>query len=314
VDPEYAPAYKDLGQIYYLNKQADKAVEAYEKYLPLTENPGEAKFQLAFFYFMAKKYDKANEIFKEVTTNPNVPCVAFRYYAYSLTEQKNTGEARTIFNKYFSCAKPEELQASDYLYFGKLLIETKEDSLAAENFAKSFEMDSTQIEAGQLLADTQFKRRKFEKAIVAYEKLEKLKPTQSLNDLFKKGQAHYYTLDFVRADSAFTQITQKAPTNIEGYKWSAKARRQIDSTGVQALANPMFDSLIEKASANPEKYKKDLIDAYEYFGTYYIHIKPDVAKAKSYFEKILALDPSNAQAKEVLKTINEPTKGNKGDR
>jgi tetratricopeptide (TPR) repeat protein len=313
VDPEFAPAYKELGQFYYTQKQADKAVEAYEKYLPLTEKPGDAKFQLAFFYFMAKKYDKANESFKEITTNPNVPCVAFSYYAYSLTLQKNTAEARKIFDKYFSCAKPEELKGSDYLYFGQLLLETKEDSLANINFVKALDLDSALVEAAQLNAETYFKRKKYDEAIGAYKQLQKIKNPPSTADLFALGRSYFYNLQFIEADSAFTKVAALAPNMTVGYQWAAKARRQIDSTGTQALANPMYDSLIEKAQANPEKYKKELIESYMYFVSYYINIKEDVAKAKTYLEKTLALDPNHPEAKEALKVINTPAqKQNKG--
>jgi tetratricopeptide (TPR) repeat protein len=315
IDPEYAPAYKDLGEIYYVNKQADKAVEAYEKYIKLTENPGQAKFQLAFFYFMAKKYDKADAIFKEVTTNPNVPAVAYRYHAYSLTEQGKSDEARTAFEKYFSKAKPEEIQAQDYTYLGKLQLSLKTpegDSLANENFAKSISLDTTQVEAAQLHADTYFKRRKFAEAAAAYKQLAKIKPAPSTSDLFNLGRSYFYSLQFDKADSAFTQVAQKTPTMTVGYLWSAKARQQIDSTGAQALANPMFEKVIELGTADPAKNKKDLIDAYTYFGSYYVNIKPDIPKAKSYFEKILELDPSHAQAKEALKVINQPAPQNKG--
>lgn len=318
IDPEYAPAYKDLGEIFYVNKQADKAVTAYEKYLAITENPGQAKFQLAFFYFMAKKYDKADAIFKEVTTNPNVPAVAYRYHAYSLTEQGKSAEAKEAFDKYFSKAKPEEIQAQDYLYLAELQLSLKTpegDSLATETLAKGLALDSTSVETAQLLADTYFKRKKFDEAIVAYKRLDKLKPTPSINDLFKKGQAYYYNLQFVQADSAFTEVSQKAPNSTEGFKWAAKARRQIDSTGVLGLPNPMYDSLIEKASVNPDKYKKDLIEAYMYFVSYYVNVKEDVAKAKAYLEKTLVLDPNHPEAKEALKVINTPvqkqTKGEK---
>jgi tetratricopeptide (TPR) repeat protein len=306
VDPEYAPAYKDLGEIYYVNKQADKAVEAYEKYLAITETPGQAKFQYAFFLFMAKKYDKANAIFKEVTTNPNVSPVALRYYAYSLTEQGKTDEARKIFDQYFQRAKPEELQGSDYTYFGKLLLKTKEDSLASEAFTKAVEMDSTQIEAADLNAETLFKARKFDKAIVAYNKLMTMRPTPLTAELFNLGRSYYLESQFEKADSIFAIVAEKAPTMTVGPLWAAKARQQIDSTGSQALANPMFEKVIEIGLTDTAKFKKDLIEAYMYFVSYYINVKEDVPKAKSYLEKILDLDPAHAQAKEALKVINAP--------
>lgn len=318
VDPEYAPAYKDLGEIYYVNKQADKAVEVYEKYLALTENPGQAKFQLAFFYFMAKKYDKADAIFKEVTTNANVPAVAYRYHAYSLTEQGKSAEAKQAFDKYFSKAKPEEIQTQDYTYLAKLQLSLKTpegDSLANESLAKGLAIDSSQVEALQLHAETYFKRKKYPQAIIAYKQLQKLKTTPSTADLFALGRSYFYNLQFMEADSAFTKVAQQAPNMTVGYQWAAKARRQIDSTGTQALANPMYDSLIEKAQANPEKYKKELIESYMYFVSYYINIKEDVAKAKTYLEKTLALDPNHPEAKEALKVINTPAqKQNKGDK
>jgi hypothetical protein len=68
----------------------------------------------------------------------------------------------------------------------------------------------------------------------------------------------------------------------------------------------MYEQLIEKSLTNPDKYKKELIEAYMYFAAYYINIKKDVPKAKEYLEKILAIDPAHAQAKEALKVINEP--------
>lgn len=322
-DPEYAPAYKDLGEIYYLNKQADKAVEAYEKYIAITENPGQAKFQLAFFYFMAKRFDKADAIFKEVTSNPNVSPVAWRYWAYSLTEQgKPTDqnkagdpakleEARKAFVKYFEKAKPEDIQASDYAYLGNLNVYRKNpegDSLANVNFAKSLELDSMQLDVAQDHADLYRKRKKYPEAIEVYKQLLKMKNPPSTTDLFNLGLSYYYNLQFVEADSAFTKVTERAPTNTVGYEWAAKSRRQIDSTGTMGLANPMFDSLIEKASVDPVKYKKQLIDSYMYYASYYINVKQDVAKAKSYLEKTLQLEPTHAEAKEALKIINEPPK------
>jgi tetratricopeptide (TPR) repeat protein len=320
IDPEYAPAYKELGQTAYKNKEAEKAVKNYEKYLAITETPGDAKYQYAFFLFLAKQYEKANAIFKEVTSNPNVSPLALRYYAYSLVEQAKTEgeggpktvEARRIFEQYFQKAKPEELEGADYAYFGDLLLKTGEDSLAIQNFELAFEMDSTQTQAGEAAAEAYFKAKKYDKAIESYSKLINSRKTPLMAEVFNLGRSYFYNLDFVRADSVFTLVAEKTPNMTVGYLWAAKARRQIDSTGVQGLANPMFESVIEKGSSNPEKYKKDLIEAYEYMGSYYVNIKPDIAKAKDYFQKILELDPAHAQAKEALKVINAPAPPNKG--
>jgi tetratricopeptide (TPR) repeat protein len=295
----------------------------YEKYLPLTENPGDAKFQLAFFYFMAKRFDKADAIFKEVTSNPNVSPVAWRYWAYSLTEQgkptdqnkagdpTKLGEASKAFEQYFKKAKPEDIQGQDYAYLGDLYLYQKTpagDSLANINFAKSLELDSMQFDVATDHAETYFRRKKYPEAIEAYKLLLRIKEQPSTADLFNLGRSYYYNQQFQQADSAFTKVAERAPNMTVGYQWAAKARQQIDSTGALGLANPMYDSLIEKSLANPEKYKKELIEAYYYFSMYYIGVKEDVMKAKPYLEKILEIDPNHAKAKEAIQIINEPPK------
>lgn len=305
VDPEFAPAYKELGETFYVSKQADKAVEAYEKYLAITENPGQAKYQYAFFLFMAKKYDKANEIFREVINSPDASPTALKYYAYSLIEQGKSDEAQKIFEQYFQKAKPEDIQASDYAYYGKLLLNLKQDSLASENFALSLELDSAQQEVLQLHGSTLVRRRKFDQAIPVFKQLMAFRKQPLAQDLWSLGQAYYFNDQYLEADSAFTKLSEKQPTVVHGYLWAAKARAQSDSTGEAGVAVPMYEKFIEIAVQNPEKNKKDLIEAYDYLGQYALHKKNNVLEAKGFFEKILNLDPTNARAKEFMKGLNE---------
>jgi tetratricopeptide (TPR) repeat protein len=310
IDPEFAPAYKELGQVAYLNKESQKAVNYYEKYISLTENPGDAKFQLAFFYFMNKQYDKANSIFQEVTTNPNVPAVAYKFYALSLIQQGKGTEAVSMFEKYFQKAKPEDIQGNDYADYAKVQLETKTkpgDSLANVYFDRAIKMDTTiGPEVMELHAETYLKRRKLPEAIAAYKQLMSVRKQPMSADLFNIGRAYYMNEQFVEADSAFTELAEKQPTMTVGYLWAGKARQHIDSTGTQGLAKPMYEQVIEKASSNPEKYKKDLIEAYDYLGTYSIQIEKNVNKSKEYFQKILAIDPTYARAKEFMKQLNSP--------
>ena len=318
VDAEYAPAYKKLGELYYLRKEADKAVDAYEKYLAITENPGDAKFQLAFFYFMAKKFDKANAIFKEVTSKADASPTALKYYAYTLIEGDTTRasaeEAQKILDRYFQQAKPEDIQPSDYTYYGKLLIELDQDSLANESFAKSLDLDSAQQDVAKLHADTYFKRRKYEEAAGAYKHLISIRSQPLSQDLWSLGQASYYSGQFHQADTAFTQLSERQPQVIHGWLWAAKSRAQIDSTGSEGIAIPMYEKFIEIASPSPDKYKRDLIDAYDYMGQYALHKKDNVLEAKGYFEKILTLDPTNARAKEFMDILKQAAQQQKGGR
>lgn len=322
VDPEFAPAWKELAETYYLQKQSAKAVEAMEKYLAISENPGEAKFQYAFFLFMNKQYDKANAIFKEVLNDSNASSTALKFYAFSLIEQGKKDEARKILEQFFQKAKPEEIKASDYASYGKLLLDLKQDSLANEAFAKGIALDTAnqEMEIRELNAKTLYQRKKYDQAAKAYTDL--IKTKQELGqqpsgyDLFYKGHAYYLNGDYQQADSAFTQLSEVQPNSTLGYLYAAKSRALHDSTGTSGVAVPMYEKFVELAVEDTEKNKKELILAYDYLGQYEIYYNPNktegLAKATDYFQKILKLDPNNERAldfMQTLKEMNNPTRG-----
>jgi tetratricopeptide (TPR) repeat protein len=87
---------------------------------------------------------------------------------------------------------------------------------------------------------------------------------------------------------------------------AAKARAQYDSTGEKGIAIPMYESFVDLALENPEKNKKELIAAYDYLGQYALHRKDNVNEAKTYFQKILKLDPTNERAREFMDVVNSP--------
>lgn len=304
VDPEFAPAYKELGEIYYVAKKGAEAAQAQEKYLALTENPTPGRVQLAFYYFMAKDYVKANSIFKQIIDTPEIPVVAYRFYAQSLMEVKDLEQSRTYFEKYFEKVKKEEISAGDYVYYGNALLQLKQDSLAVQSFDNSLAIDSTNIEIRQLHAETLYAKKRYAEAIKSYNKLVALRKTPSSLDQFNLGRSYYYNEQMVEADTAFNRLIKLQPTRTVGYLWVARVRANKDPESTQGLAKPYFDKVIEIGSVEPEKNKKDLIDAYSYMG-YYYYLQKDNAKSKSYWEKVLALNPADKRAQEAIEILKK---------
>jgi tetratricopeptide (TPR) repeat protein len=105
----------------------------------------------------------------------------------------------------------------------------------------------------------------------------------------------------------FQKLAENQPNSTVPYLWLARTNAAIDSTAEKGLAKPYFEKLVEKASANPEKGKADIIEAYLYLGYYHFN-KNDIPTAKSYYEKILGMNPdprSKMIAEEALKAIRE---------
>ena len=314
-DSLFAPAHKRLGEMYYLRKEADKAVSAYEKYLGITENPGDATYQYAFFLIMARQFEKANAIFEEVIHSDSVPRLALKYYALSLMEQdtakRNAEKARPLFEKYLSLLNPGEIQPTDYAYYGKLLLKLDEDSLANESFSASLQMDSTQQDILLLQGQILMKHKRFEEAANAYQQMVQMEESPKLQDLWQLGQAYYYDEQYENADSTFTRILTRQSIDKLPFQvllLSARAKANIDSTMTTGLAKPMYEAFIDRISANPSKYTREAIEGYSYLGAYYVHKEENLVKAKSYYEKILELDSNNSMAKEFMKAVSEAKK------
>jgi tetratricopeptide (TPR) repeat protein len=310
VDPEYTPAYRELGELYYSMKDGEKAVKAYENFLKLKENPTEQdKTRYAFFLIMAKNFAKASEIFKPLLSNANVSPTAVKGAAFAATESGDLPEAQRLFEKYFGMVTEDKIEAGDYNYIGKLLQKQKNDTTAIMYYKKSLALMPNQTDIAQTVAETYFKLRKYNETIAAYKELAKIRPTPLSADLFRLGQAYYNTDQFEKADTVFTKFVEQQPKITLSYLWLGRTKAQLDPDAKLDLAKANYDKVVEIASPAPETgtNKKDLIEAYKYLGFYFSQ-RDNLEMAKSYFEKVLALDPTDPKAIEVIKLLKEGQK------
>ncbi len=304
IDPEFTLAYKELGELYYSMKEGEKAVKAYEAYLKMTEKPNEFQTQqrYAFFLFMARNFSKANEVFKKLLDRPEVTPTTLKYYAYSLVEAGDLPESQKTFAKYFSLVPADKVEANDYSYYGKLLLKLNQDSLAAISFQQSLMLNQDQEDVALLRAEALLKAKKFPEAIEAYSTLMKIRKKPMSLDFYGLGRAYYYNSQFEKADTTFQKLIEMQPVRTIGYVWMSKVKANQDPNSELGLAKPYFEKVIEIGSVEPEKNKKDLIDAYKYLG-YYHYLKIEIPVSISFWKKVLELDPNDAQALGVLKEL-----------
>ena len=83
----------------------------------------------------------------------------------------------------------------------------------------------------------------------------------------------------------------------------------------QGLAVPDYQKLIEvlQKNTNDGNYKKWMVEAYAYLAAYQTNTQKNYAEAVSYFEKVLQVDPENADAKKYIAILekNLDDKGSK---
>ncbi len=298
IDSTFAPAYREKAEIYFRAVQPKAAAAQYKRYLDLN-NDCIARGRYAGFLNQAKMYQESVAAALEaLKCDPNNPYL-YRYLAYDYFQLKDYPNGLTNCNTFFTKISPDKIIAQDYENRAKLNSQMGNDSLAIIDYKRIMEQDTTRTEYLGDIANAYKKTKRYKEAIEYYTK--KIKTGKAnANDYNGIGLSYYYSKDFVNADSSFAQVVKQQPDLYVGYLWRAKSNVQLDPNNEKWLAKSIFETFITKVKPEEtEKNKSYLIEAYNYLAAYYASLK-DCPNTKLYMQKVLELDPNNAQAKKVI--------------
>lgn len=311
VNPDYAPALKGISDLYYATGQFDKAKESYEKYMKVADMDNDVRYQYAQLLFLTKDYSGALNLINEVKSNQPDKYVMYRLAGYSYYETGEYDKGLQELTTFFSKADPKRILGSDYEYLGKLYQKKGNDSLMIVNYEKAVSIDTSKRDLLGEIATSFYQKKNFKKAAYFYDKKIKAMSKPTLQDYFTLGRSYYFDSSYAKADSAFMKVTEMSNVWIQGFLWRARCNQSLDNPDAPAgLASPYYEKVITLGSADAVKYKKDLNEAYQYFGNYYIKVQ-NYPEAISNFEKALVNDPENADLKasiDYVKTLMKPKK------
>lgn len=332
IDPDYTPAYLEMGETYFANGMYIRSAAGYKRYMEAPGVSEEYQDKYASALFVAKDFkgvlDQANKTLSENPKNPRM----LRLKKFVQYELKNYDAALASAENYFSIVPPSEHAWQDYRYYGLILKENKQDDKAIIYFEKAVEIEPSQAELYKELAMAYEDKKEYAKAIPNYEKFMNTTSGIALTDILAFGRC-YWALGnsipdtekdkrngyFAKADSIFTQITENSPNLFQGYWWRARANAAIDPETKEGLAKPYFEltlQKIEEAKSNPVSV---MLEANQYLGYYYYlqytnAVKnkqrgPEVEAARTsainYWQKVLELEPGSEGAKQALNILNK---------
>ncbi|MEO8853635.1 MAG: hypothetical protein ABI359_07645, partial [Ginsengibacter sp.] len=141
-----------------------------------------------------------------------------------------------------------------------------------------------------------------------YGKILALDTSYDKTELFYAGYNDYRAGNYKTADSVFSLYQNKYPGDMLGWYLGARASEGIDTTNELGLAKPLYQKVIEIGDTTTDKasIKDKLIPSYRYMLAYYYNIKHNTDTAIIYNNKILEVDPTDAQAlktKDALETV-----------
>ncbi|MDR0872571.1 MAG: tetratricopeptide repeat protein [Prevotellaceae bacterium] len=314
IDPSSHLAYREIGNIYYQQKEYAKAAENYAKYVENDKYSISEFYKYAIILYYKGDYEKSLEVVnKALAVEPN-NVELNRYYYYNNIKLKNPASI-SIAEKYLALPNAK-FTANDYVLYANLLKDQKRVDEAIAQYEKALKIDSTEVSVYKDLGDIYKFQQDFNNAVVNYKKY--VEKAQAItNDYFLLGQCYYYAavadaaaadtkaLYLKEADSTFALVVEKMPTYHFGNFWRARVQSQLDPESKKALAKPYYEAAAEiLGKETPTKYPNDLIECYRYLSSYYANVS-DLKNTKLYLNKILEVDPKDAIATKALRDLKK---------
>lgn len=201
IDTLYAPAYREIAELYSLAGQPAKSIENWKKYLVLN-NSDYARYRFMSALFANKQYAEAVEEYEALkkANFDNLYLERLAAYSYAELNTKNDTSAYSkglnASNEFFAKApKGFKFLANDYKYRGILLLKSGKDSLGILEMEKAVQLDpSSSDEVYGTLANIAARNKQYDLVIKYSEK--KAKPGYSnfnANESFDLGKAYYFS-------------------------------------------------------------------------------------------------------------------------
>ncbi|MFV5693813.1 hypothetical protein ACM55G_00040 [Flavobacterium sp. LB3P122] len=331
----YGPVYRELAETYYLwgrnepSKSKDylqKALDFYEKYMSLTDYSLASRMRHADFLILAGDYKaleiEANKMKELDKVNPRI----LRYLGFAAYENGNADVAIQSLESFIGNPGNKVL-AVDYQYLGFAKIQkaisadgkTVDPTLFNNGILdvkKAVEMEITITNNLADIGKKLYEQRLFKEAGAIYEIAVMNKESRNyLLDNFYLGNSLYYDntrkdvvkpdpIALQKADLAFGNVIEASPATQDAYIFRARTNRLLEKDDMMVKYYEDYIKVVtDKGPEEIEKkaVKAKVIESYNNSAASYANTNK--AKAIEYFNKTLALDPTNEYATKSLQTL-----------
>lgn len=274
LNKDYAPAYRELGQLYSMAGKYNESKTYFEKYLELTQGNIPAKIRYVNALFYAKEYSEVIKNVEEIFAVDNSRTYMNRIAGYSSYEEGNYDRALAYMDKLFETLPADRIIKKDYIYYArilvkrnqnysKLIIETDNDASDLDKLQSRYaslkgpakEKLKTDIDALKAKVDASralIEREKLElnKAFETYEKAIKF-DGEDLNLIYEKGLYQYSTRRYSAAADTWARLLDKGRDSENDFLQVGRAYYQAKNFD---KADEIFNSMVKKYPSNLQGY------------------------------------------------------------
>ncbi|MBI2417309.1 MAG: hypothetical protein HYV28_05290, partial [Ignavibacteriales bacterium] len=252
------------------NKDYQKAIEYYTKFITYSERSTLTQRKLANYLFQGKEYNTALDILLPLADASPKDAYYLRMISYCYTELNDTVKAAEKFKQYFAVVEKDKASFGDYSRYGRILLRNGDENGAIENLMAAYSQDSTKFD---LLSDVSkiYKKQKRWKDVIAV-----LEPKIKFGgnsvetlDYIDLGMACYFDSSYQHAKEVFEKFITIKPNLYIGYLWLSRIIVVMDPTSKDWPAKAIYEKLITDFEKDAPKFANDYIAAHSYLASYY---------------------------------------------
>lgn len=169
----------------------------------------------------------------------------------------------------------------------------KELPKAYEAYEKAITFDKEDLNLNliQEKAASLYQHRRYSEAADNWRRLI-AKGRNSDENYLQIGKAYYQGKEYDNAEQTFKELQSKSPNYIPAYLWDANNAAMKDPDSKLGIAKEKFKALLAKAANDSVKNAEDMFNALRFLGADAINAKK-YDEAKAYYTRIANLDPNN---------------------
>ena len=308
---------RTMAEVYYTANDLTNAIAAY-KSIGIDSLNDKELMQYSLSLYIKKDYTQSLDLatlgHKRASKDP----VFNRLLLYNNTELQHFDTAISNANDLFNNSKDTKPQYQDYIYYGYALSGLGRTQEAIQQFNVALQKNGNIPGIHKQISDAYSRIHDYDNAIKYYEQyVSNLKDTTDNRayEIFQLGRLYWRKGTYVKenekrteeqtkaiehAADLFGQVATLRPNSYLGFYWQGNANAMLDPEYAKGLAKHFFSKaaeLLEKSGSN----KEHLIECYKQLA-YYYYIKKEMNSSVEYAEKVLALDPEDDFAKQMVAT------------
>jgi tetratricopeptide (TPR) repeat protein len=306
IDPENPLPYSDLASAYYQISKYELAKTQIEKYLKYSDNSPDDQIQYGNTLFLAKDYDGAIAKMNELLKSGNGKSYMYRVLGFSHFEKGELTKAKENMDLLFAKHPKNKLVPQDYFTYAKILSkDSTQLAKSKEYFQKGIDADTTsdKVELFRKIAKEYIAADDYANGAIWYEKVtQQESDKKEMLDYWWAGRSYFQVSNYAKAGVVYDAMIARSPKEPSGYYWKGRVEAAQDLEFKKGTASELFKQYLSLIDVNDAEKKNEVIRAYTYLALVDYYAK-NYKSAADYANKLLALDPTDKTATQILANI-----------